>query len=179
MELVRGKAWKFGHDLDRDSAIFPFKYVLDAGRGVPLQELAKHVLESVNPEFGINVRKGDFVVVGRNFGHGKAHKEGVGCLKILGIAAIIADSFLKPLVKNSVYFGLPLITGEKLYDMIGDGDELEVDFASGSIRNLSTGKILHGERVISPEHPLHRIVEAGGQIEYVKKRLQTLRETQK
>jgi 3-isopropylmalate/(R)-2-methylmalate dehydratase small subunit len=174
MELARGKAWKVGHDLERDSAIFPFRYVLEAGRGVPLEQLARHVLEPVSPDFGTKVKKGDFLVVGRNFGHGKTHKEGIACLKILGIAAVIADSFLKTLVKNSVYLGLPLLTGDGLYDMIHQDDELEVSLDSALIKNLSTGDVLKAELVIPPDHPLYRIVEAGGQIEYVRKRLISL-----
>ncbi len=173
--MARGKAWKFGHDLERDSAIFPFKYVLEAGRGVPLEKLAPHVLEAVNPEFGLKVQRGDFLVVGRNFGYGKSHKEGIGCLKILGVAAIIADSFLKNLVKNGVYFGLPLLTGDGIYDVIDHGDELDVDLLTGSINDVSKGRIIKATPVISPDHPLYRIVEAGGQIEYVKKRVAALR----
>jgi 3-isopropylmalate/(R)-2-methylmalate dehydratase small subunit len=174
METVKGKAWKFGHDLDRDAAIFPFQYVLETGRGIPLEKLASHVLESVNPEFGVKVQKGDFMVVGRNFGYGKAHKEGIAGLKILGVSAIIADAFLKPLVKNSVYLGLPLLTGNGVYDRIDQDDQLEVDFSAGLIRNLSKGTEIKAELVTPPDHPLYRIVEAGGQIEYVKKRLRSL-----
>ncbi len=176
MEPIKGKAWKFGHDLDRDASIFPFKYVLQAGKGISLKELAVHVLEPINPEFGANVREGDFLVVGRNFGHGKTHKEGIACLKLLGIAAIIADSFLKTLVKNSVYFGLPLLTGDGLYDAIHQDDQLEVSLDSGLIKNMSTVDALKSELVIPPDHPLYRIVEAGGQIEYVRKRLISLQQ---
>jgi len=177
METVKGKAWKFGHDLDRDSAIFPFKYVLEAGRGVPLEHLARHVLESVNPEFGGNVRKGDFLVVGRNFGHGKTHKEGIACLKVLGIAAIIADSFLKTLVKNSVYLGLPLLTGDGVYDMIDQDDDLEVNFETGLITNVRKSTTFKANLVIPPNHPLYRIVEAGGQIDYVRKRVMDIQKS--
>jgi 3-isopropylmalate/(R)-2-methylmalate dehydratase small subunit len=175
MELIKGKAWKFGHDLDRDSDIFPFKYVLETGWGTPMSQLARHVLEPVNPDFGVKVQRGDFLVVGRNFGHGKAHKEGIGCLKELGIAAIIAESFLKTLVKNSVYFGLPLLTGEGIYDMIRQDDELEADFDNRLVRNISTGQTLQASLVIPVTHPLYRIVEAGGQIEYVRKRVEELK----
>ena len=177
METVKGRAWKFGHDLDRDSAIFPFKYVLEAGRGVPLEHLARHVLESVNPEFGTKVRKGDFLVVGRNFGHGKTHKEGIACLKLLGIGAIMADSFLKTLEKNGVYLGLPLLTGEGLYDMIDQDDDLEVNLRTGLITNVRKGTTFKANLVIPPGHPLYRIVEAGGQIDYVRKRLTDIRKS--
>ena len=131
-ELLKGRAWKFGHDLDRDAHIFPFQYVLESN-GVPLERLAHHVMEPVNPAFGVKVRKGDFLVVGRNFGHGKGHPEGIACLKMLGIAAVIADSFINLFVKDAVYFGLPMLDGEGIYDRINQDDELEVDATASEI----------------------------------------------
>ena len=136
--VIKGKAWKFGDNVDRDSDLFAFQYVLEHDSGVPLEKLALHVLESLNPEFGVKVKKGDFVVAGKNFGHGKAHKEGIRCLKSLGVGGLIAESINKSFIRDGLYFGLPMFRGEGISAQIHQGDKLVVNIETGEIKNLST-----------------------------------------
>lgn len=174
-KVAKGKAWKFGHEISNDTDIFPFRYVLEVSGGAPLEKFVSHVMESANPEFGKRVRKGDFIVAGRNFGHGKAHREGVECFKILGVAAVIADSVSAGFFKNSVYFALPALTGEGVSEKVKQGDELQVDMWTGEIKNLTTGETFRANPVVPEGHPLFPIMEAGGQIEYVKKKVASVK----
>lgn len=174
-EIAKGRVWKFGNDLDMDRDIFPFRYVLETSSGIPLEKLASHVMEPVNPDFGQSVQKGDFLVAGRNFGVGKAHMEGPASLKILGISAVIADSISPTFFRNAVYVALPLLTGEGISKKINQGDELEVNLLTGEIRKQATGEVLRAKPVVGPEHPLFPIMEAGGQVEYIRKRVQSMK----
>jgi len=178
-KVMKGKAWKFGHDLINDTHIFAFSHVLEHNSGVPLEKLIHHVMEPVNPEFASGVRKGDFVVAGRNFGYGKAHRQGVMCFKMLGISAVIADSIGRGMLKNHLYFGLPALCSEGISDKINQGDELEVNVLNGEIKNLSTGETLRATPAFPPGHPLFPIMEAGGEVSYVKMKLATLNKLQK
>ena len=177
--VLKGRAWKFGHDLVGDQHIFQNKYVVEQMSGVPIDKLAHHVLEVVNPEFGTKVKKGDFVVAGRNFGFGKGHRQGAECLKRLGVAAIIADSVGPRFFRYSVYFALPILIGEGLSEKIKQDDELEVNVATGEIKNLSTGEVLKASPVVPEGHPLFPIIEAGGQVAYIKGKVAALKEAAK
>ena len=171
---AKGKAWKFGDNLDVDYQIFPFQYVLQNMGGVSLDKLVHHVMEVVNPEFATNIKKGDFVVAGRNFGHGKPHQQGAECFKLLGASAVIADSIAPLFFKGMLYYGLPALVGEGISAKIRQGDELEVNLETGEIRNLSTGETLKVTPVVTPQHPLFPVMEAGGQIAYIKKKVEAL-----
>lgn len=173
--ISKGKAWLFGDNLDSDSHIFPFRYVLKLSNGAPFEKLASHVMEPVNPEFGKMVQKGDFVVAGRNFGHGKAHLEGAEALKLLGISAVIDESVASGFFKNALYYALPVITGDGLSEKIRQGDELEVNVQTGEIKNLSTGENFQANPAVPPGHPLFPIMQAGGQIEYIKHEVEKLK----
>ena len=174
-EDIRGKAWKFGNDMDSDSHIFPFRYVLELSSGIPFEKLASHVMEPVNPEFGTKVQKGDYLVAGRNFGQGKAHLEGAEALKVLGVSAVIADSVAFGFFKNALYYALPVITAEGISEKIGQGDELEVNVQTGEIKNLTTGENFQAHPAVPPGHPLFTIMEAGSQMEYIKREVDKLR----
>jgi 3-isopropylmalate/(R)-2-methylmalate dehydratase small subunit len=174
-KILRGKAWKFGDDLGTDSHIFPLKYVREHWDGVPLEKLAHHLMEVANPEFGIKVQKGDFIVAGKNFGCGKGHRTGADCMKRLGVGAVIADSIGPRFFRYSVYFALPILIGDGVSEQIRQNDQIEVNVETGEIKNLSTGEILSAKPVIPKGHPLFPVMEAGGQAEYVKKKVAALR----
>lgn len=174
-KVTKGKAWRFGDGLEVDYQIFPFQYVVQNIAGVPIAKLVSHVMEVVNPEFATKVKKGDFVVAGRDFGHGKPHAQGAESLKILGVSAVIADSIAPLFFKAMLYYGLPAFTGDGISSKIKQNDELEMNLETGEIRNLSTGGIFKAIPVIPPEHPLFPIMEAGGQIEYIKKKVEALK----
>lgn len=132
MNLV-GKAWKFGDDISTD-LIAPGRYYHLRSN---LPELAKHVLEDANPNFASSMSKGDFVVGGRNFGLGSSREHAPLIIKLAGVSAVIAKKFARIFYRNAINVGLPAIECDT--DQIAQGDELEVDLASGKIINKTQG----------------------------------------
>lgn len=131
---LKGKAHKFGNDVNTDYIIsgrYKFK-TLD------MRELAKHVMEDLDPDFYKKIKKGDFIVAGRNFGCGSSREQAPLAIKYAGISAIIAKSFARIFYRNSINVGLPVI--ECNTDRIKEGDELEVDLEGGIVYNRSKKK---------------------------------------
>lgn len=127
-------------------------------------ELAKHVMEDLDPVFYKKVTKGDFIVTGRNFGCGSSREQAPMAIKYAGIAAVIAKSFARIFYRNCYNLGLPAI--EANTDGIDAGDELEIDFATGIIRN----KTKNQEIKISPlPKTMQTLLEDGGLVEHFKK----------
>lgn len=126
-----GRAWKFGDDVDTD-IIIPGKYLVF---NEP-EELAKHAFENVRSDFAKKVKKGDFIVAGRNFGCGSSREHAVLALKGAGISAVIAKSFARIFFRNAINTGLLVIECEET-DKIDDGDEIEIDHEEGEIINLA------------------------------------------
>ncbi len=173
-KIIKGKAWKFGHDIGGDADVLPFRYFLEQIGGVPIEKFAFHAMEGLNPEFGKEVKKGDFVVAGRNFGCGKCHL-GVQALKALGVGAVIADSVAKGFLRGSINDALPILISEGVSEKIKQDDKLEVNMQTGEIKNLSTKETFRAEHGIPEGHPLYPIVEAGGRVEYIKKMVAQLK----
>ncbi|MCS7144352.1 MAG: 3-isopropylmalate dehydratase small subunit [Archaeoglobaceae archaeon] len=154
-----GKVWKFGDDIDTD-VIIPGKYLVF---NEP-EELAKHAFENVRKDLSNKVKKGDFIVAGRNFGCGSSREHAVLALKGLGVSAVIAKSFARIFFRNAINTGLLVIECPET-DKISEGDEIELDLKKGQILNLTKG-----ERYVIKELPdfLLKIVESGGLINYCK-----------
>ncbi|TDA26549.1 MAG: 3-isopropylmalate dehydratase [Archaeoglobi archaeon] len=129
-----GRAWKFGDDVDTD-VIIPGKYLV---YNEP-EELAKHVFENLRSDFAKNVKKGDFVVAGRNFGCGSSREHAVLALKGAGITAVVAKSFARIFFRNAINAGLMVVECPET-DRIDDGDEIELDLKSGEILNRTKGE---------------------------------------
>ena len=161
--MKKGKVWKYGDDVNTD-VIFPGKYTYTI---MEPQEIAKHALEDLDPEFAQKVKPGDVIVAGKNFGCGSSREQAAACLKYAGVQAVIAKSFARIYFRNAINLGLPVIQSEEASDNLKTGDEVEVDF--------SGGKIMAGEKAYNfpplPESVIG-ILEAGGLIEYTKKKLQ-------
>ncbi len=155
-----GRAWKFGNNVDTD-AIIPGRYLV---LNTP-EELAPHTFEGVRPEFSKRVKKGDFVVAGKNFGCGSSREHAPLALKGCGISCVIAKSFARIFFRNCINIGLPVLECHHT-DKIEDGDELEVDFEKGIITNITKSESY-------PTTPLpdfiRKIVDAGGLIEFAKR----------
>jgi 3-isopropylmalate/(R)-2-methylmalate dehydratase small subunit len=157
---IRGKAWKFGDGISTDHIAPGRLFHLRSN----LPELAKHCLEDARPEFAAQVKPGDFVVGGRNFGQGSSREHAPTIIKMCGVGAILAKSFARIFFRNSVNVGLPALMVDT--DQINEGDELEVDLAEGKIRNLTTGT----EMDAPPLPPVMRtIIQDGGLVEHIKK----------
>ena len=158
--MLKGKAFKFGDNISTDH-IVPGR-LLHLRSNLP--ELAKHVLEDADPSFAQRVKKGDFVVSGKNFGLGSSREHAPLVIKMAGVSAIIARSVARIFFRNAINVGLPVLICDT--ESINDGDELEVDLGSGKIKNLRNGTELSFSPI--PEIML-RILNEGGLIPYIKK----------
>ena len=157
---LTGRAWKFGDGISTDHIAPGRLFHLRSN----LPELAKHVLEDARPEFASQVRKGDFVVGGRNFGQGSSREHAPAIIKLAGVSAVIATSFARIFFRNSINVGLPAIILDT--DPIEEGDELEVDLAAGRLVDKTRGR----EFTFSPLPPaMAAILAEGGLVEHVRK----------
>lgn len=156
------KVWKYGDNVDTD-LLAPGAYM----KG-PVEELAKHCLEAIDLDFAPKVRPGDVIVAGRNFGIGSSREQAAEVLVRLGVKAVIAKSFGGIFYRNAFNLGLLALVSDA-EDAVEAGQELELDPASGTITNKSTGATLSAEPV--PEH-LRRIVAAGGLVPYLEQTLE-------
>jgi len=150
---VKGKVWKFGDNVDTD-AITPGKYL-----GGSQSELKKHILEVVNPRFPQEVKPGDMIVAGSNFGCGSSRESAPVALKAIGIGAIVAESFARIFFRNAIAIGLPILTCPDVSLSFADGDEMELDLATAKITNVTQRKILHAQPL--PEQML-QVLSRGG-----------------
>jgi 3-isopropylmalate/(R)-2-methylmalate dehydratase small subunit len=158
--ILAGRAWKFGADIDTD-AIIPGRYlVINDPR-----ELAVHLFEGLRPELAIQVREGDIVVAGDNFGCGSSREHAPLALKGAGVAAIVAKSFARIFFRNAINTGLPLFICDDV-DKIKDGAPLQIDRVAGTIHDLSSGESYTTTPI--PQF-LMEIVDAGGLVEYTKR----------
>ncbi len=157
---MRGRVWKFGDDVTTDH-IIPgrLKYKVK-----DIQDMKKYVFHDVKPEFASQVREGDFIVAGKNFGYGSSREHAARLLKEVGIQAVIAKSFARIFFRNAINVGLPVIEAEVRAE---EGDLLELDMASGLIRNLTTGEEFRFRPF--PE-PIAEILREGGIASYYRKR---------
>ncbi len=163
MEKIRGRVFKFGDDINTDE-IIPARYLNTSEPS----ELAKHVMEDADPSFPKKVKPGDIIVAGKNFGCGSSREHAPIAIKAAGIAAVIAKSFARIFYRNSINIALPIFVSPEASDEIKEGDEIEIIPQEGIIKNLSTGKTYRFQPI--PEE-IREIFEAGGLMEYAKKRL--------
>ena len=155
------RAWVFGDDIDTDG-LAPGKYMK-----LGIEEIAKHCLEAIDPAFSMNVKAGDILVAGRNFGAGSSREQAPAALKHLGITALVAESFAGLFYRNSLNLGLPaLVCGEA--KRVRNGDRLQLDFEKALLINLTTGEKLAFEPI--PAH-LMEMVRDGGLLPHLEKRL--------
>jgi len=161
--VVRGRVWKLGDDIDTD-LIIPGLYV--TLRDMDL--LASHVLEEAIPNFAKNVKPGDIIVAGKNFGCGSSREIAPALLKHLKIGAILAESFARIFFRNAINLGLPLMECKDISRRVKQNQQLEVNIVLGEVRNLSTGDTYKGTKL--PDFLLE-IIEAGGALEALKRKM--------
>jgi 3-isopropylmalate/(R)-2-methylmalate dehydratase small subunit len=157
---MRGKVWKYGNDINTD-VIFPGKYTYTVADP---KEMAKHAMEDLDPGFAANVKPGDFVVAGSNFGCGSSREQAVICFREAGVSAVVAASFARINFRNAVNSGLPPVQCPEAIAAVESGDEIEVDLASGTI---ATPKGIFHFPAFDGE--VRNILSAGGLIPYTKK----------
>ncbi|PIQ86014.1 MAG: 3-isopropylmalate dehydratase small subunit [Candidatus Omnitrophica bacterium CG11_big_fil_rev_8_21_14_0_20_43_6] len=160
--IIKGKVHKLGDDINTDD-IIAAKYLVSTDA----QELGKHCLETIKPDFSQAVSLGDIIVAGRNFGCGSSREHAPLAIKGCGVSAVIAGSFAAIFFRNAINIGLPFLESLDV-DRINDGDIIEIDLGSGIIKNITQGKDY--KTTAFPEF-LQQIVESGGLINYIKKSL--------
>jgi 3-isopropylmalate/(R)-2-methylmalate dehydratase small subunit len=156
---IKGRTWCFGDGISTD-LLSPGQYAVDS-----LQVRKQHTLESVDPRFATEVRTGDVVVAGRDFGCGSSRETAPENLLALGVACVVADSFARLFLRNAVAIGLPVLACPGVSSAFSPDNEIEVDLATGQVRNISAGAVLHGEPL--PES-MRRILSAGGMLAILK-----------
>ena len=159
--IVEGRAWVFGDRIDTD--------VLAPGYAIKKspEELAKHCLEAVNPDFAQSVRPGDIVVGGANFGLGSSREQAASSLATLGIGAVVAKSYARIFYRNAINIGLPAVTLDLTAD-IKTGDALRLDLESGTLVRDADGY----QRDVEPMAPhIIDILKAGGLMAQLQQRL--------
>ena len=160
--MIEGKVWKYGDDVNTD-VIFPGKYTYK-----PMQptEMAQHALEDLDATFTKEVKKGDILVAGRNFGCGSSREQAATCVKAAGVGAVIAVSFSRLFFRNAINEGLPVVELAGGTDMIEKNDTVQIDFEQGLV--LHKGKSYPFPAL--PKEVL-AILNDGGLIPHVKKLL--------
>jgi 3-isopropylmalate dehydratase small subunit len=160
-ETIKGRVWKFGHNLDTD-AMAPWSTIT-----APWEQRRPFMM-SEHPEFMKNVQPGDLIVAGRNFGCGSSREQAPENLKLLGIAAVVAESFGRIYFRNCIAMAFPHLVCPGILDATEQGDQLEIDTRTASIRNL-TRNTEHQALAYAPE--MMAIVQAGGLIEMLRQRM--------
>ncbi|MEZ5411708.1 MAG: 3-isopropylmalate dehydratase [Acidimicrobiales bacterium] len=159
--VLRGRVWKFGHDVDTD-VMAPWGVIAK-----PFEERRDHVLR-IRPEFAAEVAPGDLIVAGRNWGCGSSREQAPENLALLGVGAVVAESFGRIYFRNAIAQAFPNVACPGIWEATDDGDELEVHLATATVRNLRTGAELTG-RPYTPE--MLAIVEAGGLLEVLRRKV--------
>ena len=156
---AKGKVYKYGDNVDTD-VIIPARY-LNITDGM---ELAKHCMEDIDKEFIKTVQKGDIMVAQKNFGCGSSREHAPLVIKCAGVSCVIAETFARIFYRNAINIGLPIIECAEAANAIEAGDEVEIDFDSGMIHNLTKNESYKGQAF--PPF-MQKIISAGGLINYI------------
>ena len=159
---IKGRAWKYGDHINTD-VIFPGKYTYTISDPA---EMAPHALEDLDPEFAKNVKPGDVVVGGKNFGCGSSREQAPQSIKSAGAGAIIARGFARIFYRNCINIGLPALVSSVAVDAIEHGDEVSVDLNAGTIT-------VKGQVYVFPPFTGYAktIIDNGGLIKHTRKAL--------
>ena len=157
--VFEGRCWKFGDHIPTDM-ITPTHIMFKTAK-----EMAAFVLETVNPDFPKQVKAGDILVAGRNFGCSSGRALAAKALQATGMGAVVAELFSRTFYRNSHEIGLPVLEAQGIHDLVSDGDRVRVDVRSGTVENLTSGKSLQSK---APSAFLLQMLEAGGLIPLLK-----------
>ena len=158
--MLKGKVFKFGDDIDTD-IIVPATYLSTFDE----KQLAKHCMEYTNPEFYDEVKPGDIVVAGKNFGCGSSREHAPIAIKGCGVSIVIAKSFARIFYRNALNIGLYILECPDAVDGINQGDEVSVDVDTGVITNVTRRATYKAQPF--PKF-IQNIIECGGLINAIK-----------
>jgi 3-isopropylmalate/(R)-2-methylmalate dehydratase small subunit len=162
--MSKGRVWKYGDNVNTD-VIYAGKYTYQQ---LEPAEMAKKSLEDLDPSFAKNVRPGDVIAAGKNFGCGSSREQAAACLRYAGVQAVVAKSFSRIYFRNAINLGLAVLQSPDAPQALQTGDEIEIDFAGGRI--LSAGRVF---TFFPLPKSVMGIVQAGGLLEWTKKKLAT------
>lgn len=162
MKSAKGTVFKYGDNVDTD-VIIPARYLNSSDPS----ELATHCMEDIDKEFIKNIKKGDIIVADKNFGCGSSREHAPIAIKAAGISCVIAETFARIFYRNSINIGLPIIECPEASKGIETGDEVEVNFDTGVITNLTKGTAFQGQAF--PEF-MQKIIASEGLINYINNR---------
>ncbi len=159
---TKGRVFKYPDNVDTD-VIIPARYLNSSDA----QELAKHCMEDIDQSFVSRVRPGDVMVAGWNFGCGSSREHAPLVIKTCGTGCVIAKSFARIFYRNAINIGLPILECPEAAEEISDGDEVQVNFDTGVISDLTTGKSYQAQ----PFPPfIQNIIKKGGLLAALKER---------
>ncbi|MBI4234025.1 MAG: 3-isopropylmalate dehydratase [Chloroflexi bacterium] len=162
--VFKGRVWKFG-DMVSTDLMMPGSLVL--ARQLSEEEAAKYCFYANRPEFAKEVKPGDIVVAGKNFGCGSS-RPGARMIQLNGVSAVLADSTSRIFLRNAINYALPTLWCKGVSAAFDDGDTAEVNIETGVVKNLTKGTTIQGD-AWPKDSPPYQILMAGGLIPFIKK----------
>lgn len=159
---MSSKAWKVGNNIDTD-LIIAARYLNDASD----ENMRAHCMEDVIPDYANTIAPGDVLVAGSNFGCGSSREHAPIAIKVAGTKCVIAESFARIFYRNAINIGLPILECEAAANGIDAGDEVEVDFDTGVITDVTKGE--SWQAAAFPPF-IQNIIKAGGLLKSLKER---------
>ena len=157
---AKGRVHKFGDNVDTD-VIIPARYLNRSDE----EWLASHCMEDIDADFAKNVKAGDIMVAEANFGCGSSREHAPIAIKASGISCVIASTFARIFYRNAINIGLPIMECREASEKIDNGDEVEVDFNSGVIKNITKCESYQAEPF--PDF-IKEIIDKGGLLNSLK-----------
>ena len=159
----KGKAWVYKDDVDTD-VIIPARHL----NTTDAQELAVHCMEDIDESFAKNVKEGDIIIAGENFGCGSSREHAPIAIQASGVSVVIAKSFARIFFRNAINIGLPILENADIANETDAGDEIEVNLDNGEIKNLTKNKTYQTNPF---PKSIQELIEVGGLINYTQKKL--------
>ncbi len=158
---AKGTVFKYGDNVDTD-VIIPARYLNSSDPA----ELATHCMEDIDTEFVKKVKKGDIIVANKNFGCGSSREHAPISIKASGVSCVIAETFARIFYRNAINIGLPIIECPEAASVIEAGDEVEVNFDTGVITDITKNRSFQGQAF--PEF-MQKIIASEGLVNYINK----------
>ena len=159
---AKGRVFKYGDNVDTD-VIIPARYLNSSDPA----ELATHCMEDIDKNFVNRVQKGDIIVANKNFGCGSSREHAPIAIKASGVSCVIAETFARIFYRNAINIGLPIIECPEAAKAIVSGDEVEINFDSGIITDVTKGTSYKGQAF--PPF-MQKIIEAEGLVKYINRK---------
>ena len=159
----KGNAWKYKDDVDTD-VIIPARYLNTSDES----ELAKHCMEDIDSTFASNVKQGDIIVAGENFGCGSSREHAPISIKVSGITVVIAKTFARIFYRNAINIGLPIMEHPTMPDECDNGDVIECDLTKGIIKNVTKNKEYQCTKF---PVEIQQLIQDGGLVNHTKTKL--------